>query len=147
MARINLKVSDFNEAIAMLEEIKEDKVEGVKRIVNDTAVAVMIGAKARVGVDSGRLRSSIHLRPSSGGLQVDVGSNLEYAVYQEYGTGIFAEEGNGRKTPWVYYYQGNKGPRGFRFTRGSKPQPFLRPAFNSEKDNYVARLREELGDI
>lgn len=145
MARVNLTIIGQREAIAILENFQESKVEAVKEIVNDTAVKIVADAKARAGVDTGQLRASIHMRAYSGGLTIDVGSNLAHAVYQEYGTGIFAENGAGRKTPWVYYYQGNKGPRGFRWTRGNKPHPFLMPAFNSEKDNYVNRLKKELG--
>lgn len=145
MTRISLTVEGLPRAISIIEGFEREKIAAVKNIVNSTATRIVSKAKANVPVDTGRLRSSIHMRAFRGGLTVEVGSNLPYAVYQEKGTGIFAVEGNGRRTPWLYYYQGNKGPRGFRLTRGNKPQPFLMPAYNSEKDNYVSRLRRELG--
>ncbi|PFZ02352.1 hypothetical protein COL75_16725 [Bacillus wiedmannii] len=52
-----------------------------------------------------------------------VGSNQDNAIYEEFGTGIYAEKGNGRKDKWVYfdkrtgkYYrtQGKKGTRALR---------------------------------
>lgn len=144
MARVSLSIRGQKEAMAGLENFEKSKLDAVKEIVNETAMNVVADAKKRAPVDRGQLRSSIHMRAFNGGLTIDVGSNLAYAVYQEYGTGIFAKNGAGRKTPWVYYYQGNKGPRGYRWTRGNKPQPFLMPAFNSEMNNYVARLKKEL---
>ena len=35
-------------------------------------------------------------------------SPLQYAVWVELGTGLFAAEGNGRQTPWAYFYTGKK---------------------------------------
>lgn len=58
-----------------------------------------------------------------------IGTNVHYAPYLEFGTGIFAESGQGRQTSWAYQdAQGN-----WRHTRGSRPQPHLRPAFQREK--------------
>ena len=92
-------------------------------------------------VDEGRLRSSITYKTKTqkgtsdlnsvpNDNEVIIGTNLKYAPYVEFGTGIFAEGGGGRKTPWIYYYDGHKGKKGFRFTRGMKPQAFMRKAFD-----------------
>ncbi|PEW95851.1 hypothetical protein CN446_14845 [Bacillus cereus] len=52
-----------------------------------------------------------------------VGSNQDNAIYEEFGTGIYAEKGGGRKDKWTYfdkktgkYYrtQGKKGTRAIR---------------------------------
>ena len=47
-----------------------------------------------------------------------------YYFYVEFGTGQFAEKGNGRKTPWVYY---SKKLNRFVYTTGMKARPSLRP--------------------
>lgn len=44
--------------------------------------------------------------------------------------GIFAEKGNGRKTPWVWKDFNGK----WHFTRGMAPRPFLRPAVEEHID-------------
>ena len=49
-------------------------------------------------------------------------------------TGIFAEKGNGRKTPWVWKDFNGK----WHFTRGMAPRPFLRPAV----EEHIDELRE-----
>lgn len=61
-----------------------------------------------------------------------VGTKLEYGLYVEMGTGLFAENGNGRKeVPWRYQdAEGN-----WWSTSGQHPNPWLRPALENNKDN------------
>lgn len=54
-----------------------------------------------------------------------VGSNYENAIWEEFGTGKEALNGNGRKTPWVYTPDDGKT---FYRTTGKKP---LRPLHNA----------------
>lgn len=54
--------------------------------VRSAALDVQRKAKQKVNVDTGRLRSSIHiLQTSLDGRQVEVGSNVHYAASQEFG--------------------------------------------------------------
>jgi HK97 gp10 family phage protein len=81
---------------------------------------------APVGL-SGELRNKISHRVYARGEEagVAVGTDIEYGIYVEKGTGIYAVDGNGRKTPWIYYdpLSGE-----YHWTQGMKPQPFLEPA-------------------
>ncbi len=62
---------------------------------------------------------------------------LEYAPYVEYGTGLFAEAGNGRKdVPW--HYQDDEGE--WHSTSGQHPRPFLRPALNENREQIIRLL-------
>lgn len=62
---------------------------------------------------------------------------LEYAPYVEYGTGLFAEAGNGRKdVPW--HYQDDEGE--WHSTSGQRPKPFLRPALNENREQIIRIL-------
>jgi HK97 gp10 family phage protein len=84
---------------------------------------------ARVPVDSGALRRSIDTEVENNPVAFsDTGSTSEYAEYVEYGTGIYAESGQGRQTPWTYFDEA-KGQ--FFTTRGQKAQPFAEPAYRS----------------
>ena len=67
-----------------------------------------------------------------------VGTNKQYAPYVEYGTGLFAREGNGRQTPWSY--QDAKGE--WHSTKGQKPQPFLEPAL-LDKQKEIIKIFDE----
>lgn len=70
-----------------------------------------------------------------------VGTNEEYGPYVHNGTGIYAKDGNGRKTPWGYTVRAGK-HKGFHWTQGQRPQPFLENA-KLEKKSAVERI---LGD-
>lgn len=107
-------------------------------------------AKEKVPVDTGDLRRRITtkvLKQTKNTAEVAVGTNLKYAPYVEFGTGLYAESGEGRKTPWRYRYAGKKGRRGWRWTRGMRGKPYLRPAWDENKGKVAEVVREELGRI
>ena len=139
--RLVFKVEGSEELVRRFNAIATKKAQETKDAIKETALNVQKKAKKRAPVDNGHLRASIKLKPHQSGFSIDVGSELPYAVYQEWGTGIFANHPSisGRKTPWVY-----KSPKTgeFVFTRGNKPQPFLHPAFESEKPEYIRRINK-----
>ena len=68
---------------------------------------------------------------------------IEYSLIDaaaELGTGIYAEGGGGRPTPWVY--QDAKG--NWHYTRGNKAKPFLKPAAADHVGQYRDILESEL---
>ncbi|MCQ2507244.1 MAG: HK97 gp10 family phage protein [Dorea sp.] len=93
-------------------------------------------AKAKCPVDTGALRNSITHQIQ--GHDVYIGTNMEYAPYIEFGTGIHAETG-GRQTPWTY--QDGKG--NWHKTSGAKAKPFLRPAASKHNNEYAAIIADE----
>lgn len=101
---------------------------------------VVSAAIEKCPVDTGNLRGSITAEIDENALVARVGTPVEYAPYIEFGTGEYAENGEGRKGGWFYEYDGNKGEKGKRFTRGSKPQPFLRPALLENKEKIAGLL-------
>lgn len=97
-------------------------------------------AKDLAPVDTGLLKNSITHRVNDDEMSVIIGSGEEYAVYQELGTGIYAEGGGGRPTPWVY--QDAKG--NWHYTRGNKALPFLKPAVADHTQTYKNIFEDEL---
>lgn len=97
-------------------------------------------AKDLAPVDTGRLRNGISHAVSEDEMAAYVGTNVEYGVYQELGTGIYAEGGGGRPTPWVYQdAQGN-----WHWTRGNRAHPFLKPAVADHAQTYSNIIKDEL---
>ena len=96
-----------------------------------TGTADSTGIEGYVG---GALKASLTYAVDLTEKTVSIGSALLYAIYVELGTGIFAENGDGRKTPWVWKDFNDK----WHFTRGMKPRPFLRPAVK----NHLSELEE-----
>ena len=86
-------------------------------------------AKQNCQVDQGFLRASITSETEVTAEEIvgRIGSNLEYAPYVHNGTGIYAVAGDGRKTPWGYTVKAGK-HKGFHWTHGQKPNPFLEDA-------------------
>ena len=104
--------------------------------LNKACLLVENDAKRKCPVDTGQLRASItHEVEGQTGI---VGTNVEYAPYVEYGTGIYARDGNGRQTPWSYQRADGK----WITTKGQKPQAFLEPAL-LENENEIKRLFKE----
>lgn len=98
-------------------------------------------AKQKVPKGNGELGRSITSDVEVIGDEVKgiVYTPLEYAPYVEFGTGLFAEAGDGRKdVPWCYKDdEGN-----WHTTSGQRPQPFMRPALNENREQ-IKRLLED----
>ena len=97
-------------------------------------------AKQNAPKDTGALARSItsKVENHNGEIQGIVFTTLEYAPYVEYGTGLFAEEGGRQDVPWSY--QDDKGE--WHTTSGQKPQPFMRPALDSNRAEIIRILKE-----
>lgn len=97
-------------------------------------------ARKKAPKGDGALRRSIESKVSgAGGNYVGVVfTPLEYAPYVEYGTGLFAESGGRQEVPWSYKDdEGN-----WHTTSGMKPQPYLRPALNENREEILRILKE-----
>lgn len=68
-----------------------------------------------------------------------IGSNSMNAIYEEFGTGEFAERGDGRKGGWVYF---DKVRGQFFFTYGKTPNKPMRRAY-SENINKMKKTVED----
>lgn len=120
-------------------------IQKLERAMAQAALLVEREAKMRAPRDTGDLARSITSKVETSGNEVEgiVFTPLYYAPYVEYGTGLFAEDGNGRKdVPWCY--QDDKGE--WHSTSGQKPQPFMRPAFDENRVQILEILKGALTD-
>lgn len=132
MVTVDVQLTDNSE------QVLEALAAALERGLEAIGLSAESHAKELCVVDTGRLRNSItHVVQDN---EVYIGTNVEYAPYIELGTGIYAEEGNGRTTPWSY--QDEKG--NWVTTRGSKPHPFLRPAASNYGSEYKTLLESAL---
>lgn len=123
----------------------EDFTIQVQEAINDRAIAALEEAAGEIEsqakdnsrVDTGRTRNSFEHKVVDSELKAYIGSNYENAIWEEFGTGEYALEGNGRKGGWVYVDEKGKG----HFTRGKKGTRALWNAFEALKP-AVARLFE-----
>lgn len=131
---MNIETHDNSKEISA--EIKAALLRGLERI----GLVAEGYAKKLCPVDTGNLRNSITHVVDEQEPAAIIGTDNEYAAYVELGTGIYAEGGGGRPTPWVY--QDAKG--NWHYTRGNKAQPFLKPAAADHAIQYRKILEDEL---
>lgn len=87
-------------------------------------------AKKLCPVDTGAARNSISHATTKD--DAYIGSNLDYIPWLEWGTGIYASDGNGRQSPWGYYDRSGK----YHVTRGQKPHHMLKKAATEHNADY-----------
>lgn len=124
MADIDVQLTDNSgEILKAMEEKKRAALEAI-------GITAEGYAKLLTPVDTGRLRNSIS--HTVVGDDCYIGTNVEYAPWHELGTGIYASDGNGRKTPWTYYDRNGK----LHYTRGVKPKHMLKKAASEHTAEY-----------
>ena len=134
---------DNDEFIRSMENATLKMVMDMSRKMDKACLVVESQAKQNCPVDIGILRASITSETEVTASEIvgRVGTNEEYGPYVHNGTGIYAKDGNGRKTPWGYTVRAGK-HKGSHWTQGQRPQPFLENA-KLEKKSAVERI---LGD-
>lgn len=134
------QVEGLEEILNSLEELV--KADHFEEALGKACAVVERAAKQKAPKDTGALRRSITSKIESNGddIQGVVFTPLEYAPYIEYGTGLFAEEGGRRDVPWNY--QDDKGE--WVSTSGQKPQPYMRPALDENREEILRILKEGL---
>lgn len=94
------------------------------------AVVDIITSESRV--DTGAMRNSITHQVDAGDQSVYIGTNIEYAIYHELGTGIYLEGGGGRQTPWAYQDANGEWHR----TRGIKPIHMIKNGVSGSVNDF-----------
>jgi len=135
---VQLRLDFRGNIAAELRKYRDAKVSELKDVINESALMIESGAKQLTPVDTGRLRASIQTFVGEDGLSFDIGTKVNYAIYVEFGTGKYAANGDGRKTPWAY----KDGNGHWHRTSGNPAQPFLHPAFEAELPKFKRRLKD-----
>ena len=111
----------------------DDKIEAILEawgVQGVGAVVDIITSESRV--DTGAMRNSISHQVDAGDQSVYIGTNIEYAIYHELGTGIYLEGGGGRQTPWAYQDANGEWHR----TRGIKPIHMLKNGVSGSVEDF-----------
>lgn len=94
-------------------------------------------AKRNTKVDTGKTKNSWEHIVNADKMEVQIGSRYKNALWEELGTGIYALNGDGRKTKWVYRTEDGK----FHATVGKKPRRALHRAYESKKNLIIREAR------
>lgn len=102
--------------------VAKNELEGkVEEALMKCGEVVQTRTKINTPVDTGNLKNSFQVKMASKNT-VAIGTDVEYGKYVELGTGIYAEGGGGRQTPWTYQDRSGE----WHTTRGMKAHHMLR---------------------
>jgi hypothetical protein len=118
-------------------EVKDMLQEVANVFLEEAAGEVEAQAKRYSRVDTGQTKRSYTHTVDEANQKAIIGSNSKNAIYEEYGTGEYALNGDGRKTPWVYKNRENE----FRTTKGKKANRPLAKAFYKTKHKIERRAK------
>lgn len=135
---MSIKFDGLDEILDSLDNLYD--MVGYSKGLEKACMLVERSAKQKAPKDNGELRRSITSKVE--GLSGIVYTPLEYAPYVEYGTGLFAENGGRQDVPWNYKDdEGN-----WHSTSGMKPQPFMRPALDENKQAILRVIKESISN-
>ena len=138
------------EAVSKINAVGEEARTEIRVQTSRSARNIERKAKLAVSVDTGVLRGSIQPQFFDDGMTADIGTNIEYAPFVEFGRLA------GRMPPpdalegWARRH-GMAGEE-FMIARaigrfGVKERPFLIPAYESEKSAYLSSVRKILAGL
>ena len=123
----------------VIEKINECGVKFLEEASGELEAQVKRNTKVDTGKTKGSWEHVVHEHK----LEAEIGSRYKNALWEEFGTGIYALNGNGRKTKWVY-----KTPDGkYHTTVGKKPRRALYNAYNSKKNQIINEARRRFKNL
>lgn len=93
-------------------------------------------------VDTGRTKGSWNHKVDNGALEATIGSDYENAIWEEFGTGVYAESGGRTNVPWTYKDQ--KGE--WHKTKGKRGTRAFRKAYKTMRPKLKKRAKELFKD-
>ena len=122
-----------------------DKIQETgEQFLEEVGGEVEAQTKQNTKVDTGKTKGSWEHVVNADKMEVQIGSRYQNALWEEFGTGIYALNGDGRKTKWVY-----KSPKDGKFyaTVGKKPRRALFRAYQSKKNAIIREARRRFKEI
>lgn len=83
-------------------KVKDAMNSAITAFLYEAAGELEAQVKRNTAVDTGQLKNSWTHHVDQSSQTATIGSPLENAIWEEFGTGEYALNGNGRKTPWHY---------------------------------------------
>ena len=139
---IKVNVNDLNEFSVKILKLSQEAEESVKKVVKNSAFKIQKEAMSNLtknkSVATGHLRRAVSTDIK--GLEATVHtSNVKYAIMVEKGTKAHLIKPKNKK---MLYWKGASHPVRIVRHPGSRAKPFLEPAFEKEKDQFLEKLKE-----
>lgn len=129
---MDIEFRDNREAVK--QKLRQCGTAWLHEAASELASQVMRNQRVRTGRTKGSWRHYV----DEAKMEAYAASDAMNAVYEEFGTGEYALDGNGRKGGW--WYMDEKGR--YHFTKGKKPQRPLYRAYTMLKEKIILRAKE-----
>ena len=127
-----------------LKEVAKKDVKATLQGMIDTGYEIHAEAVKKVPVDMGRVRTSLAVESNASKMEVRVGTNVKYAPFVEFGTHPHTppiepirewadRKGVDAGAVWASIRK-----------HGTKPHPFLRPAFAEKIGNLIKNIKRNI---
>ena len=139
---IKINADELNKFSVEVPKLYEKNEALIRQTVKNSAFNIQKNAKSNLtknkSVDTGHLRRGISTDIKGLGATIHT-SNIKYAPGVEYGTRAHIIRAKNKK---ALYWKGAKHPVKKVNHPGSKAKPYLIPAFEKEKDQFLEKLKE-----
>ena len=123
-------------------EVQEALAECAYRALEEASGELESQVKRNTAVDTGQTKNSWTHRVAgsmmAGEYKATIGSSVENAIWEEFGTGEYALNGDGRKGGWFYVDEKGDG----HFTHGKHPRRPFYKAYTSLKNKLIRRMQD-----
>ena len=121
-------------------EVKRTMSSNIEAALLEVSAELVSQTAKNTAVDTGQLKGSWTSNVSSTNEQhtANIGSPLENAIWEEFGTGEYALKGDGRKGGWFYVDAKGDG----HFTHGKRPRRAFWNAYSSLKAKRIKRIQD-----
>jgi len=152
-----VEVQGMDELMSKLKSLGPTKDE-MMEILNNPGRTLRAAMKRKAPKDEGTLTDAIVIVDKSEGTDFAIGvgvfepETVNYAIYQEFGTGKYATGPGGsraKKIPWLWEVRSAKWAAIFGIEVGEKvlwygnqPHPFVRPAWDEELSNIQKQIND-----
>lgn len=132
----NVKFIDYTQKV-------KDTIADVAMAALDEAAGELEGqVKRNTKVKTGKTKGSWHYKVTHNETDEEfvaaVGSDYENAIWEEFGTGDYALNGDGRKGGWYYEDEQGNG----HFTHGKRPRRAFWNAYTALKDKIIKMIQD-----
>ena len=139
---IKINADELNKFSVEVIKLSNEVEENVKKVVKNSAFNIERNAKSNLTKNKSVATGELRRRTSTDikGLEATIHtSNIKYAPGVEYGTKAHIIKPKNKR---FLYWEGAKYPVKKVNHPGSKAKPFLIPAFDKEKDQFLEKLKE-----
>lgn len=155
---LTLDTKDLEKFQEVVAKAPAKTIELVKNAVYASANSIRTDAKSFAPHKTGALQDSIHVEgptATPGNISASVGTDLKYAPYQEYGTGVYSEYPGASHEPIVItaknkkalFWPGASHPVKSVTIQGIKPKLYMKQAFEKGQEKFTNNIKDALDKV